>query len=106
MVKKIYAWCCGILCTLWTVGLGATAISRFQYGHENQKLYWDFVLPYNDIVHYISSVPLLPILFLLTVWSCKKTRRRYWPAVLLFIFASVYWLVYMNMYIRWTEVWP
>ena len=103
MIRKIYAWCCGILCTLWTVGLTATAISRFQYLHENQKLYWNFVLPYNDIVQLVSSIPFVPVLCLLAIRSRKKDGQRTWPAILLFFFTTICWLVYLSMFIRWTE---
>lgn len=105
MVRKLHAWCCSILTVLWTVGLTTTAISRFQYLHQNQTLYWDFVLPYNQIVHIISSIPFAPIFFLLAFRDCRKNNRRYWPTVLLFILTTVYWLVYMRLYIRWTEFW-
>jgi hypothetical protein len=83
--------------------LGATAISRFQYGHENQKLYWDFVIPYNNIVQIVSWIPILPLLFLMTAAENKINSRRNWPYALLFVLASLCRMGYMVYFIQWTE---
>jgi amino acid permease len=103
MLKKIHTWVCFALWTLWTVGLGATAISRFQYFHEKQWLFWDFVLPYNEIVQIISSIPFAPILCLLAFHSNKNAHKSNRLTVFLFILTAVYYVAYMTLFIRWTE---
>lgn len=103
MLKKIHTWFSFLLWTLWAVGLGATALSRFEYAHENQRLFWDFVLPYNDIVHIISYIPIAPVLFLLTWGKSKQAGKRCKKTVFLFLLTGVLWLVYLSLYIRWTE---
>ena len=103
MIKKIHAWACSVFLALWTVGLGSTAISRFQYQHKNEPFYWDFVIPYNKIIQILSWIPFLPILFMLTAAENKINSRRNWPSALLFILASLCWMAYMVYFIQWTE---
>lgn len=103
MIKKIYAWYCFVLWGLWSVGLGATAISKFRFLHENQALFWDFVLPYNDILHIISYIPIAPILFLIAFVQNKRANQRNGRTVFLFLLTALLWLVYLSLYIRWTE---
>ena len=103
MIKKIYAWWCGILVSLWSVGLGATAISKFQYAHENEKLFWDFVLPYNEVIHFLSWIPVMPVLFFILLPESKKSKKSNLLHWLLFLVISALWIAYMSLYIHWTE---
>lgn len=103
MIKKLHTWYSFLLWTLWAVGLGATALSRFQYLHENDRLFWDFVLPYNEIIQILSYVPVAPILFLIALAENKKENKKGWPTILLFLFTAAYWVAYITCFIRWTE---
>ena len=103
MTKKLHTCFSFLLWTLWAVGLGATALSRFEYLHENDRLFWDFVLPYNDVVHIISYIPIAPILFLLAVVQSKQKHQRCRKTVALFLVTAFLWLVYLSLFIRWTE---
>jgi hypothetical protein len=102
MFKKIHAWFSVFLWTLWAAGLGTTALSRFQYHHENDRLFWDFVLPYNEIIHIISYIPIAPVLFLLAFVKSKQENKRCYKTVALFLLTAFLWLVYLSLYIRWT----
>ena len=103
MIKKLHTWYSFLLWTLWAVGLGATALSRFQYLHENDRLFWDFVLPYNEIIHIISYIPIAPILFLLAFAKSKQENKRCRKAVAIFLITALLWFVYLSLFIRWTE---
>ena len=103
MKKRLHTWYSILLWVLWAVGMSTTAISRFQYFHENEKLFWDFVLPYNEIIQIISYVPVAPILFLIALTESKKENKKGWPTVFLFLFTAAYWVAYLTCFIRWTE---
>ena len=103
MKKQLHTWYSLFLWVLWAVGLGATAISKFQYSHENEQLFWHFVLPYNDIVHIASYIPVAPIFFLLAFIQNKRENKPTRGPILLFLFTALYWIAYLYLYIRWTE---
>lgn len=103
MLKKLHTCYSFLLWLLWTVGLGATALSRFRFLHENDRLFWDFVLPYNEVIHTLSYIPIAPILFLLVFFQYKQENKRCRGTVALFLITAVYWLVYLSLFIRWTE---
>ena len=103
MKKQLHTWYSFFLWLLWSVGLGTTALSRFYFFHENEKLFWDFVLPYNDIIHIASYIPVAPILFLIAYYQHKQAGKRTRGPIFLFLLTALYWLAYLSLYIRWTE---
>lgn len=104
MKKHLHFWYSFLLWILWAVGMSTTAISRFQYFHKNDTLFWDFVLPYNEIIQLVSSVPVVPVLFMIALAESKKqSKKSYWLTVLLFLFTTVYWVAYNACFIHWTE---
>ena len=104
MKKRLHFWYSLLLWVLWAVGMSTTALSRFQYFHENERLFWDFVLPYNEIIQMISYVPVAPILFLIALFESKKqSKKSYWLTILLFLFTAAYWVAYLTCFIHWTE---
>ena len=103
-LKKVHIGVCCFLWVAWVMGIIVSAISRFVFFNE-KIFFYNFVHPYNSVVLIASLFPVEPILCIICVTDNlihNKKRSDLLLAVVLFIFTSVLWLIYVNTWVKWS----
>ena len=101
-MKRNHKLLCFTLWGIWGLGLCFTGVSRFGFQHNNDLLFWEVVVPYNQVVQLVSFIPLEPLFCVLAICDSKKQKQPYNSAIVFFVITFLFWLMYAVLYVWWT----